>query len=233
MQEGNLRHKSVPWTARDVWLGVAGFGVWLVAATGLGALMLLLSWQIDLGLFVTLWELPLVLPAWWFTVRKYETGWRALGIRGFDARTLGIGFALMILSMGFNLVYNLMLSQFSLQAQMDYVALFQELSSPWLLLVGGIVVAPVVEELFFRGFVFAGLRERYGARKAGLISAGLFAVVHLQPLTAVPIFLLGVVFAYLYHRSGSIWPAVIMHVLTNAVGLGAAYLASQVNMPLG
>jgi hypothetical protein len=175
---------------------------------------------------VILWELPLVIPAWWFTVRKYNVGWRALGVQGFSAEILGIGLGLMILSMGLNLVSSLVLSQFNLQAQMDFVALFQELSSPWLLLVGGIVVAPVVEELVFRGFVFAGLRERYGWWKAGLISAGIFAVIHLQPLAVIQILVLGMIFAYLYHRSGSIWPAVIMHVLTNAVGLGVAYLLS-------
>jgi membrane protease YdiL (CAAX protease family) len=199
----------------------------------IAAFMLLLSWEIDLGLFVILWELPLVIPAWWFTVRKYNVGWRALGVQGFSADILGIGFGLMILSMGLNLVSGFLLSQFDLQAQMDFVALFQELSSPWLLLVGGIVVAPVVEELVFRGFVFAGLRERYVWWKAGLISAGIFAVIHLQPLAVIQILALGMIFAYLYHRSGSIWPAVIMHVLTNAVGLGAAYLASQMDIPLG
>jgi membrane protease YdiL (CAAX protease family) len=226
MDKGESRQVLVPWTTRDVWLGVAAFGAWLVVAIGFGVFMLLLSWQIDLGLFVTLWELPLVIPAWWFTVRKYKVGWRALGVQGFSADFLGVGVALLILAMGFNLVYNVVLSQFDLQAQMDLVALFEDLSSPWLLLVGGIVVAPVVEELFFRGFVFAGLRERYGWWKAGLISAGLFAVLHFQPLMVVPILLLGMIFAYLYHRSGSIWPAVIVHVLTNAAGLGAAYLLS-------
>jgi membrane protease YdiL (CAAX protease family) len=226
MEKGNSRQLSVPWTTRDVWLGIVAFGAWLVVAIGFAVFMLLLSWQINLGLFVTLWELPLVVPAWWFTVRKYKVGWRALGVRSFSADFLGIGVVLLILAMGFNLVYNVVLSQFDLESQMDLVALFEDLSSPWLLLVGGIVVAPVVEELFFRGFVFAGLRERYGWRKAGLISAGLFAVLHFQPLMVVPILLLGMIFAYLYHRSGSIWPAVIVHVLTNAAGLGAAYYLS-------
>lgn len=226
MQEEDPGQRSVPWTTRDVWLGVVACGAWLVVAVGFAVLMLLLSAQIDPGLFVTMWELPLVIPAWWFTVRKYKVGWRALGVQGFSAEILGVGVGLMILSMGLNVVYSLVLSQFDLQAQMDVVALFEDLSSPWLLLVGGILVAPVVEELFFRGFVFAGLRERYGWRKAGLISAGLFAVLHFQPLMVVPILLLGMIFAYLYHRSGSIWPAVIMHVLTNAVGLGAAYFLS-------
>jgi hypothetical protein len=46
-------------------------------------------------------------------------------------------------------------------------------------------------------------------------------------LAIPPIFILGYIFAYLYRRSGSIWPAVVMHVATNALGLGAAYLLSR------
>ena len=233
MEVQDMQQDSVLWTARDVWLGVAAFVVWLIAAIGFAVLAEFLQWQIDIGVFVTLWEFALIVPAWWLTVRKYDSDWRALGLRGFGGKTLGIGCGLMLIVFGFNLAYSLFLSLFDLQAQIDWVALFDEVSSPWPLLLGGIVVAPVAEELFFRGFVFAGLEKRYGWKSAGLISAGLFAVLHLQPLSLLPILLLGMIFAYLYHRSKSIWPAVIMHVLTNAIGLGAAYLASQLDVPVG
>lgn len=233
MNDQDTQPVSIPWSARDVGLGVGAFGVWLAAAFGFVFLAQSLSWQIDVGVFVTLWELALVVPAWWFTVRKYEVKWSALGLRGFGGKTLGIGCGLMLLSFAFNLVYSLILSLFDLQAQVDFVALFDEVSSPWPLLVGGVLVAPVVEEIFFRGFVFAGLRKRYGWQRAALVSAGLFAVLHLQPLALVPIMILGLIFAYLYHRSESIWPAVAMHVLTNGIGLGAAYLASQMDLPVG
>jgi membrane protease YdiL (CAAX protease family) len=128
------------------------------------------------------------------------------------------------------LIYSLILAQFNLRMQQDLSPLLAELSSPWLFLLGAIVVAPVVEEIFFRGFLFAGLRGRYGWQKAAAISAALFSLVHLQPTAAVPIFLLGLVFAFLYERSGSIWPAVLMHVSSNALALGAAYLALQLGL---
>jgi membrane protease YdiL (CAAX protease family) len=98
------------------------------------------------------------------------------------------------------------------------------LDSPWWLLIAGVIVAPVVEEIFFRGFAFAGLRNRYSWRKAAVISSLLFASVHLQPAALIPIFILGLIFSYLYYRSGSIMPAILMHVSTNALALGAAYL---------
>ena len=97
----------------------------------------------------------------------------------------------------------------------------------------GIVVAPVVEELFFRGFVFAGLAQRYDWRVAVLISSGLFAVIHFQPLASPAIFILGCIFAYLYYRSRSIWPAVLMHVSTNTLALGAAYYLAKSGITTG
>ena len=222
---------SVPWTGRDAWLGVGAFALWIAVTIGWVFLSPRLPWQIDLGVYITVWELVLIVPAWWFTVRKYNTDWKSLGLKSFSAGTLAVGCGLMILSFAFNLLYNLFLMLFDLQAQMDLTMLFEQTSSPWLLLLGGVVVAPVAEEIFFRGFLFTGLRERYGWKRAGLISAGLFAVLHLQPLTTLPIFLLGLIFAYLYHRSESIWPAVIMHILTNGLSLGAAYLISQMDLP--
>ncbi len=228
MQDG---HSTVPWTARDVWLGVGAFGLWMVIAFGFAMFVQFQPWQIDLGLFVTLWEGVLIVPVWWLAIRKYRLTWSALGLRGFQPQAVGVGCGLMLFSSWFNFAYNQLLSLFNRQAQPDWSLLFDEVASPWPLLLGGVIVAPVVEELFFRGFVFAGLRERYGWKRAGLISAGLFAVMHFQPLAVLPIFLLGMIFAYLYHHSKSIWPAVLMHVLTNGLGLGLAYLMWLLDLP--
>lgn len=230
MDDQDIKQKAVPWTTRDVWLGLGAFLAWLVVAVAFVTLRGYFSWQIDFSVFIAVWELVLFVPAWWFTMRKYNVGWQALGLGGFQGETVAIGCGLMVLSYGCNTFYNLTLAFFDLQPQVDVIALFDEVSSPWPLFAAGVVVAPVVEEIFFRGFVFAGLREQYGWKKAGLISAGMFTVVHLRPLSWVPIFILGLIFAYLYRRSRSIWPAVVMHVLTNGISLGAAYLISQLDL---
>ncbi|RME41243.1 MAG: CPBP family intramembrane metalloprotease [Caldilineae bacterium] len=222
---------AVPWTQRDVGWGLAAFGVWLAGFVGFAFWIRARAWQVDLGLLVSGGEALLVLPAWWLSVRKYGLGWSALGLRPFQAAALGMGCALMLGSFLFNFVYGLFLGLFHLQMQMDLTPVFAELSEPWLLLVGGAVVAPVAEEIFFRGFVFGGLRPRYGWRKAAVVSAALFALLHLTPTAILPIFLLGLIFAYLYQMSGSLWPSILMHMLTNGIALGAAYLASQMNLP--
>jgi membrane protease YdiL (CAAX protease family) len=228
-QESGTR--SVPWTVRDVWLGVIVLVLWIIGYIAASFLVRTYSLGVDPGLFIGLAELALLVPVWWLAVRKYGVGWDTLGFRRFDARTLGLGCGLMLISMLFNATYSAFLAVFGLRAQVDLVPIFAELSSPWWLLLAGIVVAPVVEELFFRGFVYAGLAERYSWRKAAVISSAFFALVHLQLTAVLPIFILGYIFAYLYRRSGSIWPAVLMHVSTNALGLGAAYLLSRITLP--
>lgn len=220
----------VPWTAHDVWLGVIALVLWLVTSVVASVMLGLLSLDVDVGLMVSLAELLLLVPVWWLTVRKYKVGWGALGLRSFKGAMLGLGCGLMILSSTFNLFYSLFLALFDLRMQVDLVPIFAELDSPWWLLAGGVIVAPVVEEVFFRGFVFAGLRQRYGWKKAALISSALFAVIHVTPTALIPVFILGCIFAYLYHRSNSIWPAVLMHVSTNALALGLAYGLASTSM---
>jgi uncharacterized protein len=78
--------------------------------------------------------------------------------------------------------------------------------------VGGIV-APVAEEIVFRGLIFGYLR-RWGVPAAVLISTALFAALHLP---AVPITQIvgGLVFAAAYHIGGSLMVPIVIHVLGN------------------
>jgi membrane protease YdiL (CAAX protease family) len=221
---------DVPWTARDVWWGFAIFGLWMVIAIAFSLLSAYLAWELNPGLVVSFWEATLLIPLWLLVVRKYGVSWEALGLRGFRGRALGIGCGLLLFAFMFNCIYGLILAQFDLQIQTDWVAVFSELSSPWLMFLGGVVIAPVVEELFFRGFVFAGLRKRYGWKKAVVISSLFFALLHLTPTAILPIFFLGCIFAYLYHRSNSIWPGTLLHALMNGFSMGLAYLVSTMDL---
>lgn len=231
MQIKQLCPHSVPWTTRDTWAGVVILGLWLGISTAITFFLRFFSLNLDPGLLVSLAEFLLLAPVWWFTVRKYRVGWKTLGLRGFKGKMIGLGCSLMLLSFVFNLVYSLFLGLFNLRVQVDLVPIFTELSNPWFLLLGGTTVAPIAEEVFFRGFVFAGLRQQYSWQKAALISSALFALIHLQLTAAIPIFILGYIFAYLYYRSNSIWPAILMHVSTNALGLGTAYMLANTNIP--
>lgn len=91
-----------------------------------------------------------------------------------------------------------------------------------LFLIGALVV-PLAEELLFRGVIFGGLR-RYGLVPAVAVSAVLFGIGHGPNVVGIAAIGLGVINALLYHYSRSIWPAVIAHVVNNAVVFGSAAL---------
>ena len=100
--------------------------------------------------------------------------------------------------------------------------------------IAAVVIAPLVEETFFRGFLFQGFRHKYGWIAGMLISSAIFAIAHLDLVALIPTFILGCVLAYLYHRSNSIWPGIILHFLVNSFGLCGAYFAQyyQNSLPL-
>jgi hypothetical protein len=81
-----------------------------------------------------------------------------------------------------------------------------------------IVVAPVGEELFFRGFLFGALRRRLSFRSASVVAAVPFAVVHFYLLLMPLLFVFGIVLAWIYERRGSIAAPIAAHTAFNAVG---------------
>ena len=79
------------------------------------------------------------------------------------------------------------------------------------------VVAPVVEETFFRGFVYGWMRRRLNVPTAAVLSGCFFALLHFQAVIFLPLAVLGVGLALLYEYSGSLLPGMIVHGLFNLV----------------
>ncbi|MBT5774533.1 MAG: CPBP family intramembrane metalloprotease [Dehalococcoidia bacterium] len=83
--------------------------------------------------------------------------------------------------------------------------------------VGMVVIAPVVEEITFRGLLFRGLRQRWPLPPAALLSGLVFASFHLSAETLLPLTLTGIAVAWAYDRTGSIWAAILPHAGLNAL----------------
>lgn len=83
-----------------------------------------------------------------------------------------------------------------------------------------VIVAPIAEETFFRGFVFGGLRSRLPFLAAAVISGLIFGSVHLTTgnvAAAFQLSVLGAVLAWLYERTGSIETTIAVHMVNNAL----------------
>lgn len=79
-----------------------------------------------------------------------------------------------------------------------------------LLFLGG-VLAPLKEEVFFRGIIYPPLRRVYGRGKGILFTAGFFALLHLDVVRFLPLFVGGIVLTWLYEKTSSLWPSIIAH----------------------
>jgi hypothetical protein len=97
------------------------------------------------------------------------------------------------------------------------------LLSQIIVIVLGALVIPVGEELFFRGFLFRWMRNRLTFRMAILISALVFGAFHLIPIQALMAFPLGVLNAWMFERSRSLWPPIVLHVTNNLFTLVIAF----------
>lgn len=177
------------------------------------------------GLLVIVFQLALLGPVWWWGLRKYGVGLAALGFRGF-AWPSGCALTITMLILGymFTGAWGFFLARYGLRAQPNPLPLFGEGTSGLLvaLLAGGIV-APFTEEVFFRGFVFPPLRDRFGSGWGIAFSSLMFAIAHLQPLALPALFALGALLTLLYHRTGSLWPGIIMHATVNTLALLILY----------
>lgn len=216
---------AIPWTILDTWIAV---GLLVLLNIGLLGFILLVQWDevlqsAGIVLAEMLYLLPVLIILAWRRV-----SWKHLGFGRFDAVTMGMGCSLLMAGYVFILLHNLVLMALGVDTQGgEILKVFSELESPAWFVLGAVFAAPIVEEIFFRGFLFQGFRQRYGWVAGIAISSFIFAAAHLDPVAFIPTFILGAVLAYVYHRSNSVWPGIILHFLVNAFAVCAALAAVQ------
>jgi membrane protease YdiL (CAAX protease family) len=86
-----------------------------------------------------------------------------------------------------------------------------------ILLVVVAVVAPFSEEIFFRGFLYSAFKKSWGVNAALFLSSILFAVVHLELYSFIPLVIIGWILAYLFEKTKSLMPAIFLHGVYNLI----------------
>lgn len=134
--------------------------------------------------------------------------------RGSLARRIGMG--LLHLWAVLPLVYgSYLLARWAGLAEQPAVVAIRERAAGWpALAVAAAVVAPLAEEVCFRGLVYPALRARLGIREAILFTSLAFGLVH-TPAVWLPMAIFGACLAWLTETTGSIAPAVAAHMAFN------------------
>jgi len=91
----------------------------------------------------------------------------------------------------------------------------------WLIVLGLVVIvgAPVVEEIVYRGVVQPGLVTSWGRTAGIVVTAALFAAIHMQPIEFPGLFAFALVLGWARHSTGTIGMSIVTHMAFNATGL--------------
>jgi membrane protease YdiL (CAAX protease family) len=231
-----IEQEQVPWTPLDLLKAIGlVLGITIILLGIIVVFLVLASPDIDLEkdmwLILVLAGIPMygamLLSIWLLSIRKYRIPWRFLGLRRFSV-TRGVFMALGVVGAGIvvGILYDLLLQALGRDPVSTLPEQFTATAANWAVLAFfAVVAAPVFEELFFRGFIFPGISKQWGYGWGMLASAVLFSLVHMEPSALVPIFILGLLLAWLYKATGSIWPCILTHCTYNSIVLLVAAIA--------
>lgn len=158
------------------------------------------------------------------------SSWRALGIsmpkKGWMKQVVIYTALYYIISYVLQLIISLVVPQFDPMQTQDVgissytVGMFAQSA------VVLVVLTPLLEEFFFRGLLFKGLRRSVGFVVAAGTSSLLFALAHGQWNVALDTFVLGLFLSKIVEDSESLLPAIVMHAGKNAIALGLLFTLS-------
>ena len=227
---------SVSWTPLQVVIGtfylVLGASLMLLAVALLMVKMEDLDPAIVAVISSLLLGLIILMIVWHFALRSKNGSFKILGIRsprisGWQLACWTAGmFLVSVLFTGFYTVIIRHLGIEILLPPEDYSDILLDDSWFAVSFIALVLWTPFTEEVFFRGFIYEGFSQTFGDSKAILLSAGIFSLFHILagPGVLIPIFVSGLALAFLYHRTGSLWPCIVVHSIQNSFAVIASFV---------
>lgn len=164
-----------------------------------------------------------------FLKQKYHAGWRALGLRwrawwrsALKSSLFYLGFIpILVLLTHISIIFCQTMD--IVPEPHPLVEILKEEKSIWFILyliITAIFIAPIFEEIIFRGLIYQALRKHVGILKAVLISSIIFSLLHFNIAQFLPVMGLGMLLCFIFEHTDSLVPAIAIHMLNNGVFLG-------------
>lgn len=231
-------YRGLPQRPWGVWAGLELVGAWLVLSLVLQLLAsLILGFvlaQSRIAFAATVlasYLMASVVALAWFAIAVTPrgsglrtVGWRSAGVDTAIINGIGAYAAALPVVVGTALVLARLVPAPPVNPVMAELIRAQEWAGRAVFLVLLCVVAPVVEETVFRGGLYGGMRKRWSVPAAAIASAAIFAAVHLNWASFVPVMALGVALCVVYERTGSLLPSMVAHGLFNLVTTIAIFM---------
>ena len=172
--------------------------------------------------------IPPIITVWYGLNRR--GGWATLNIGKVPSTPMVIWAMLMII--GASLFLDELL-QYIVPYYDYWVNLLEETigSGLWMIF-PVIVIAPIFEEILCRDIILGGLLKQYNPKKAIVISALIFGILHMNPLQFVSATVMGILLGYIYWRSGSLLLVIIIHAINNSIATAIYYLSEESTLVL-
>lgn len=166
-------------------------------------------------------------PLYYFVLRKYAASPGDFGLQGVKISKL---LFTVICTYIFYIALTIIISTYLYVEQVDlpgyhpqdsHLPLFgTDMAGMITAIIFIVIIAPIFEEIFFRGFVYRVLKKTWSLWFGSIVSAALFALFHFEFQSFIPIFILGILLNYNYERTGSLWTSIAFHMLNNGVAFG-------------
>lgn len=237
MKEANSTEKqnnvlNIKWNVIDAvislaFLTVALVGIYFGSAKlfeVLGGEQFFNSSNISSASFTVLYGIQTVLMlavVWFFAIFRRKSNLRDLGFRYYSiAKTIWYSFLSLLAIFFVSFLYMfLMNSLFGIEnpgSKIEILVGNRSISSNILLVVVA-VSAPFSEEVFFRGFLYSAFKKSWGVNVALLLSSFLFAIVHLELYSFIPLIIIGWLLAYLFEKTKSLLMPIFLHGVYNLI----------------
>jgi membrane protease YdiL (CAAX protease family) len=131
--------------------------------------------------------------------------------------------------------YNDLMIKLGVEQVQDTVAIFQKENNVVVLILMGItatLVAPICEEVVFRGYLYPAVKHFAGPWMSALCTALMFSAAHGSLSALVPLFIFGLVLAALYEFTGSIWAPIAAHFLFNGATVVILIASRFIDLPM-
>ncbi len=158
---------------------------------------------------------------WFFAIFWRKARFKDLGLRYYSiAKTLWYSLILLIAIFVISFLYVFIMSSlFGIDApasKMETLIKNRSISNIILLIVVAFI-GPIIEEIFFRGFIYSAFKKNWGTNAALFLSSLLFAIVHLDLFSLLPLMIIGWLLAYLFEKTKSLFPAIFLHAAYNLI----------------
>lgn len=231
-----MNDRSVPWTIGDIIIAIIVFFVVVSGGSFILARLLAPTFpRLDAIIVFFLGYAVLAAVVWYFAIIRRSGDWSDLGFRAFNViQGIGLVVAWFFIVKIISFIYAVIAQRFGLEDTGDMIQRIPETFGSGtvgflLAVVVVAIIAPIVEELFFRGFIYPVFRQRWGVVVAITVSGLLFALAHASLFLFVPVAVIGFVLAYLYERTESLGPPIMLHALNNFISVVVIYYAGSLS----